>query len=166
MPKFKQRYPMNTNSVVLKPSDDSWDIDVKPKFNEQAIFVDEKVVGPLYDVVAKSKFSQKELSAFQLWEEVKKHGVSINPITKLPRIIGLLLKLEEMGLKGDLDAIKLYFDRVIGKQPENLTMNLTRLDTLSDGDLLQMALSDGAKKTPPSTQPIDVASESQEPDEI
>jgi hypothetical protein len=167
VPRYKKIPPFNPNSVLLKPekNDDAlhWEVPVPaPRFNPDVLNIDENVVGSVADVQIRESWQKKDLTAFQMWEAIKRHGVSINPVTKIPRYVGLLLKLEEMGLKGNLEAIKLFFDSVVGKQPDNLTVTNSHTTTLSDKDLLDIALSVGQQKSVKNTEGAESARTSQE----
>ena len=154
---------MNCDAESLKPRNVPWDTsNIVPKINPDLVHIDETIVGSVAVVEKRGDWDRKELTAFQVWEAIKRHGVSINPVTKIPRYVGLLLKLEEMGLKGNLEAIKLFFDRVVGKQPENLTVNTSHTGALSDRDLLDMVVSVPNQKSIKNEEGYDMASSSQE----
>lgn len=111
-------------------------ITVIPKFNDAALFLNERMVGPLAEVPVNNLPATESADAAQRW--VRQHGWSQNPVTKLPRIVGVLLKLEEMALDGDKDAIKLFIDRVIGKQLEGVVVPLTPMREKTDEELLSV----------------------------
>lgn len=131
----KKIIPSTRDSSVIEVIPTKFDPALVPKWGEDAHFLDETVVGDIATVAEREKLPSLPTNQL-IWQRIKRHGWSINPITKLPRVIGLLLKLEEEGLKGDIEAIKLYLDRVCGKQPESVAVNLTQFDGLSDAELL------------------------------
>lgn len=136
-PKAYAKQIIKDGEVFIVPTEEAerFDTSTIPRFNEDAIFLDERTVGSIAEALPANKV-WANANNHQIWSAIRQHGWSTNPITKLPRAIGLLLKLEEMGLKGDIDAIKLYLDRTCGKQAEGLAVGLTEIEKMSDQEIL------------------------------
>lgn len=70
----------------------------------------------------------EEIISIDIQKEIEKHGfdeVEIQvggKIEKKMRILVLLSKLFELGMKGDAKAIKEYFDRQLGKAKQSIDM--------------------------------------------
>ncbi len=75
----------------------------------------------------------KELS--KRWNLITNYAWELHPEYKVPRAIIVLEQLFKLATVGDIDAIKLFLDRVIGKQPDTLLLG-SSLDQKDDVTLL------------------------------
>src|SRR3990167_8992747 len=70
------------------------------------------------------------------YSKIVNYSWDIHPIYKLPRIIVSLERLFILGMDGDIEAIKLFLDRTLGKQMDGLAVFTNPTGQLSDKELL------------------------------
>lgn len=104
---------------------------VLPYQQNQAV-IDQAMVGTPDDVRAAveiAEASDKQIASL--------FAGSIHPITKTQRIIVWLLKLEELGLSGNLKAFEILLDRAFGKVTETIAVAHGEFEGMKDGELLK-----------------------------
>jgi hypothetical protein len=70
---------------------------------------------------------------------IQEYGFSLNPITARARIIGVMMKMEEKALSGDVRAMQMFLDRTIGAVTQKIATGSMKFDKLSDRELLEIA---------------------------
>ena len=109
-------------------------------------FPDVELVGKVFDqgvigVVGKaSKDEQRALGSVQDGLDlIQEYGFSINPITARARIVGVMMKMEEKALNGDVKAMQMFLDRTVGAVTQKLAMGSVKFEKVSDRELLEIA---------------------------
>lgn len=65
------------------------------------------------------------------------YAATIHPILKLPRVVGWLMKLEELGMRdGNIKALEVLLDRAFGKVTETIALGVGQFSGTGDGELL------------------------------
>jgi hypothetical protein len=66
------------------------------------------------------------------------YGASMHPITARTRVQTMLMKLEELGLMGNLLAAREFLDRTAGKVTQTIAVGHGRLEKMTDRELLEI----------------------------
>lgn len=88
--------------------------------------------GPINKSLEGNRPMPKEVA----WRKTQSYSWAIHPLYKVPRVIAHLERLFILGMNGDVDAIKLFLDRTLGKQAEALAIAVGAYDQVGDTDLL------------------------------
>lgn len=69
-------------------------------------------------------------------EKLKAYAYSRHSVTGASRVLTMLMKLEEMGLRGNMGAIKEFLDRTVGKVADVQMIAVKKYEGMSDEQLL------------------------------
>lgn len=98
----------------------------------------EPILDPKYLGIPKGRPSNEVLETREnLKQRFEQYGEEINPVTGYGRALSVLKKLEELGMKGDVNAAKLFLERVAGKIKESLDVRLNQFEGVSDAELIE-----------------------------
>jgi hypothetical protein len=100
-----------------------------------ANFLDPEIMGP---PMKPTQEEMKPVTTVEAMREAARHyGSTLHPLTNRPRVITVLSKLEEMGLRGNIQAAKEFLDRTMGKPTETTVSLEAKYQNASDAELLE-----------------------------
>ena len=97
---------------------------------------DDPIIDPKYVGKRKGRASNATLEIRDsLKQRVERYGTEINPVTGYERALSVLIKLEELAMRGDFNSAKEFLNRTMGKTLDNLNIQVSQFAGMSDAEL-------------------------------
>ena len=107
------------------------DCSVVPRWEADDPIINAKYVGKLKGRPSKETLETKG----NLKQRVERYGAEINPVTGYERALSVLMKLEELAMRGDFNSAKEFLNRTMGKTLDNLNIQVSQFAGMSDAEL-------------------------------
>lgn len=72
-------------------------------------------------------------------ELMREYGFSLNPITARSRVVTVLMKMEELAMRGDIKAAQIFLERVAGKVTQTIAIGKMKYAQMTDAELIALA---------------------------
>jgi hypothetical protein len=79
---------------------------------------------------------RETITGLELSQKLKGWLLEYDEEKQMPRLFAVLTRLYDLSILGDIDAMKLLFDRVLGKQIETTVQVSAPFESLSNADIL------------------------------
>lgn len=112
------------------------DKEAQPQIAYTNDFLDNEVMGAL-PLASREELKVVNTQA-EFMEAARNYGGSIHPLTKRSHVVTVLMKLEEMALKGNVVAAKEFLDRTMGKVADVAFLGVSKYENMSDRELLDL----------------------------
>ncbi len=131
-PKYPTKFQKKGKDVL---ADKTLDCSKVPRWGGDEPVIDSKYVGKRNGGLS----SESQITRVDLKHRAERYGAEINPVTGYERALSVLVKLEELAMRGDSNAAKEFLNRTMGKIQDNLNIKVSQFEGVSDAELLAMA---------------------------